>query len=330
MQTSQTEFSAVGEESFIPKADLDRNGIFLIEDYHSGDWKYEIGLRLDRDEIDSDSIYADKATFNNTSASVSALWDITDSLNLGIALSHSERAPTLEELFSNIECQNNGGGLGSCVVHVATGAIELGDADIDSEKSNNIDISLSWSGESSDGYVTFFYNDFNDFVYLANTGVELDEVPVLMYSQQNAEFMGVEFKHTMPVAKAFGGDFSLEFFGDYIQGELNDGSDVPRMPPMSLGSRLQFDAGALSANVTVINADDQDKPGDNEFETEGYTRWDAGLSYAFKFSDSTEYLAFIKLKNITDEEIRSSVSFLRDVAPEGGRSIEAGVRVMFN
>lgn len=330
LQTSQTEFSAVGEESFIPKADLNRNGIFLIEDYHSGDWKYEIGLRFDRDEIDSDSIYADTETFNNTSASVSALWDVNERLNLGIALSHSQRAPTVEELFSNIGCQNSGGDLESCVVHVATGAIELGDADIDSEKSNNIDISLSWSGDSSGGYLTFFYNDFNDFVYLANTGEEVDEVPVLMYSQQNTEFMGVEFKHTMPIAKAFGGDFSLELFGDYVQGELNDGHDVPRLPPISLGSRLKFDAGALSANVTVINADDQDKPGENEFETDGYTRWDAGVSYTFKYSDSTEYMTFIKLKNITDEEIRSSVSFLRDVAPEAGRSIEAGVRVMFN
>ncbi|MFT6957457.1 MAG: iron complex outermembrane receptor protein, partial [Halieaceae bacterium] len=38
---------------------------------------------------------------------------------------------------------------------------------------------------------------------------------------------------------------------------------------------------------------------------------------------------FLKLKNISDEEIRLSTSFLRDIAPEAGRSIEAGVRFNF-
>ena len=40
-------------------------------------------------------------------------------------------------------------------------------------------------------------------------------------------------------------------------------------------------------------------------------------------------LAFVKLKNITDEEIRLSTSFLRNYAPQPGESIEAGIRLMF-
>ena len=42
-----------------------------------------------------------------------------------------------------------------------------------------------------------------------------------------------------------------------------------------------------------------------------------------------ELLLFAKWNNITDEEIRLSTSFLRDVAPEAGESIEVGVRLMF-
>ena len=38
---------------------------------------------------------------------------------------------------------------------------------------------------------------------------------------------------------------------------------------------------------------------------------------------------FLYFHNVTDEEIRLSTSFLRDVAPEAGFSVEAGVRWMF-
>lgn len=37
--------------------------------------------------------------------------------------------------------------------------------------------------------------------------------------------------------------------------------------------------------------------------------------------DSRELTLLIEFKNITDEEIRLSTSFLRDVAPEAGRSV---------
>ena len=38
---------------------------------------------------------------------------------------------------------------------------------------------------------------------------------------------------------------------------------------------------------------------------------------------------FLALNNITDEEIRLSTSFLRDIAPEAGFSVEAGIRWLF-
>ncbi len=85
----------------------------------------------------------------------------------------------------------------------------------------------------------------------------------------------------------------------------------------------------MNLYASVLDADDQDKPGPNEEATEGYTRWDAGAEYRLPLSGSGEMVLFAKLKNITDEEIRLSTSFLREVAPEPGRSIEAGLRLRF-
>lgn len=77
-----------------------------------------------------------------------------------------------------------------------------------------------------------------------------------------------------------------------------------------------------------MDVDEQDKPGANEEPTDGYTKWDAGADYRLPVAGS-EVTLFLALNNITDEEIRLSTSFLRDVAPEAGFSVEAGVRWTF-
>jgi iron complex outermembrane receptor protein len=79
----------------------------------------------------------------------------------------------------------------------------------------------------------------------------------------------------------------------------------------------------------VVDAGDQDNPGDFETETQGYTRWDAGVDYSMKLVGDVELLAFLKWKNISDEEIRLSTSFLRNFAPQSGESVEAGIRLTF-
>ena len=84
---------------------------------------------------------------------------------------------------------------------------------------------------------------------------------------------------------------------------------------MELWTRLQY-------------AGDQDKPGDFERSTQSYTRWDIGGEYRFPINDN-ELIAFFAVENIADEEIRLSTSFLRDVAPEAGISVELGFRYLF-
>ena len=162
-----------------------------------------------------------------------------------------------------------------------------------------------------------------------NTGLQQGETDILQYAQENAEFYGVEFEATFTLASMLGGDIMLTVFGDRIEGELDTAGDLPRMPPQRIGSRIEFTQGALTSYLSVIDADDQDKPGVNEEETEGYTRWDAGVSYRLEMNADQQAVGFIRLKNISNEEIRNSSSFLREIAPEAGRSIEAGVRYNF-
>ncbi|GAB3285323.1 TonB-dependent receptor [Parahaliea aestuarii] len=324
LQARDKEFSAVGEEAFIPLTDSRDFGLFLLEDYHINAWTFEGGLRYDRDERDPDTTFADSQDFNAFSASASALWDITDAWQLSLALSRAERAPSIEELYSNVENSDPE----SWIVHAATSAIELGNPDLDTETSNNADLSLRWDSGSHYVEVTAYYNDFHDYIDLENTGIEVDETPVHAYIQGDATFRGVEVDSQFTLASFGGGAVMLRLFGDITEGELDNGDDVPRLPPVRVGSHLSWGNDNLNVWGRVIDAAEQDKPGANEESTEGYTRWDAGVEYRLGVADS-QLTLFATLNNITDEEIRLSTSFLRDVSPEAGRSLEAGLRYNF-
>ena len=322
LQWRADDFQALGDEAYVPETDSSEWGLFYVQDFHAADWHFELGGRADY--VDRDPATGFSEDFTSISLSASGLYNISPGWNLGVALSRAERAPATEELFSNL---NNVGE--QLVTHAATGIIEIGDPDLGTEASLNADLSLTWTGERHFAELTMFYNTFNDYIFLLNTGDVVIETPVYVYEQEDADFYGVEFDSSFALASVGDGNVALGVFGDMITGEFDSAGDVPRLPPMRIGSELSWRSDSLGAYVRVLNASDQDNPGDFETETDGYTRWDAGIDYRVTFSQSTEMLAFLKLKNIGDEEIRLSTSFLRNFAPQAGESIEAGVRFMF-
>ena len=131
------------------------------------------------------------------------------------------------------------------------------------------------------------------------------------------------------MAELAGGELSLGVFGDYVKAEFDDSGDVPRMPPRRMGGKLNWSNGDLGTYVRVINAADQGNPGNFDSDTDGYTRWDAGIDYRWQLGGDRELYTFLRWKNIGDEEIRLSTSFLRNFAPQAGESVEAGVRYSF-
>ena len=325
VQWRQGEFEAIGDEAYVPATDSEDLGIFLVEDYHSGNWTFELGARLDRAERNPDSIGVSTENYTSVSASASALWNFTPQWSSSLALSRSERPPVTQELYSNIEATD----LESLVTHVATGAIEIGDPELDTESALNADLSLAWNGDASFAELTVFYNDFRDYIFLSNDGQERDETPILSYAQEDTVFYGLEFDSNISLGIVLAGTMELRVFGDMVIGEFDGSGDVPRLPPARIGSSLDWSKENLTIWTDVVIASDQDEPGINEVESDGYTRWDAGIDILLNAGTLPPIELFLKLKNISDEEIRLSTSFLRDIAPEAGRSIEAGVRFNF-
>jgi len=321
LQHSDETFAAIGEESFIPETDITSLGIFAVEALHADEFTYEFGLRFNRDERNPNSAGVPDRSFSTVSYSGSVLWDANEEASLGLAYSHSERAPSTEELFSNFGLAD----VDDCVIHFATESCEIGDSTLKEEKSDNLDLSLYLSLSELDATFTWFYNSFDDYIFQANTGVEADGFPVRAYQNDKADFYGIEMEMLFSISN----DWSIRVFGDRVESKLEDNTFVPRMPPVRVGSELNFNASALNATLSVIKAADQDKPGTGEIATDGYTRWDLSVNYALDIGTNSEVILISKLRNITDEEIRLSTSFLRGFAPETGRSLELGVRYSF-
>jgi len=325
LQWKADEFEAVGEEAYVPATDSTEFGLFIIEDFHAGDWRYELGARADWVERDPSANLAGKKDFTSLSLAGAAMWDFSPDWSAGFALSSSQRAPSTEELFSNVDAT----GYEELVIHAATGFIEIGDSSLDEEASLNIDLNFSWQGKNGWAQLSLFHNAFEDYIFLLNTGQEVDETAIYAYSQNDAKFTGVEFEGEFNLAELSGGELSIGVFGDYVKGEFDDAGDVPRMPPRRIGSELSWSNGNLGTFVRVVSAADQGNPGDFESDTSAYTRWDAGIDYLWQLDGDKELYTFLKWKNIGDEEIRLSTSFLRNFASQAGESVEAGVRLTF-
>lgn len=314
------EFGAVGEEGFIPITKTDSNGLFLVEDYHLDAITLEFGARVNRDRYSPQDASVPGRQFTTHSFSASALWDVNRFFSLGLTGSNSQRPPSIEELFSNFGLED----VEECVIHQASSACELGQTSLGKETSNNFDLSIFLSHDVFNATLTVFYNDFDDYISLENTGLEVNEFPVRRYEQTGAEFTGVE----VGIDFRLSDNLELRVFGDTIRGDLGAFGDAPRMPPTRIGSRLTFSQNAWSAFASVLHARDQDDPGNNELPTDGYTRWDVGAEYNL-VTGAGELLMFAKGRNLSDDEIRLSPSFLRGFAPEAGRSLEIGARYRF-
>lgn len=322
LQISSGEFSALGEEAFIPVTDYREVGIFLVEDYHAGDWVFEFGLRYDSDERDPQSLSGSER-FSSVSGSAAALWELTESWQIGLAASRAERAPSLEELYSNV-----GNDVGSLVLHAATDAYEVGDTDLDTEVSRNLDLSLRWQLGENRASLQLYYNDFARYINLMNTGQRIGDSPILAYSQEDAQFVGVEFDSEFALASLASGTVLFGVFGDVTRGEFDSGADVPRLPPIRVGAKLSWARDNFELWTRVLSASEQGKPGENETETPSYTKWDAGVEYLAPLGDR-DLRIYLTASNITDEDIRLSTSFLRNVAPEAGFGLQAGVALRF-
>ncbi len=324
------DFSALGEEAFIPASNISSYGFYLFESVDVGAFTYEGGLRFDKQEIDANLECNSSET--STTGSFAGIWNFSQEANVFVSVNRSQRAPSVEELYSNVAAVGCAPSQGlpaeeGLVEHAATARFEIGNTQLNKETATNLEIAYRKHSGSVKGEVSAFINSIDDYIYLSDIG-EIDETIVSRFLQEDARFIGVEAQIEFPLAAYAGTDYHVNVFGDYVEAELDSGAYLPRIPPMRSGLELVAHANDWTLKLRNTFVSSQDKTSANEEATDSYTRLDLFADYHLHFGER-DLLLFAKAKNLTNEDIRHHTSFLKENAPEAGRSIELGLRYVF-
>jgi iron complex outermembrane receptor protein len=341
---SDRRFSALGRETFAPPTGIDMLAGYFTERLELGAAALELGLRAERQTTVPErrghtvgGLYEvplpGSLDYSPYSVSASLDWPIAEGLTGTLGYSWAQRAPDVQELLS----------VGP---HMATRTFDVGNVALGVEAARNLELGLAWSSRRLETKVNGFYNRVEDYIYLRNLNfffdaeaerlqlrcAQLDRcLPVYGYSQADAEFLGYEAEAGFRWPETGWGTVKLTLFSDFVRGRFDQRAmgDVPRMPALRYGLRLETGTACWSSSLRLARNEPQNHPGEGETPTPGYLMLSATLDYRWPLGNEHGLLFFLRGDNLLDQEVRNSVSFLRNFSPEAGRSVEIGVRTTF-
>ncbi len=315
LQYGDRDFEAIGEEAFVPASTTRDLGIFVMQQREFADvFRLEIGGRYDRVKVRLSDDSAE-AKFSASNLSVAGVWEASDVIHLSANLDRAQRAPTAEELFSDGP-------------HIATQSFEIGDVTLDTETANRLELGIHLHFDRFEGKLAVYQARFSDFIYLIDTDLEEDDLPVRLWTAGDARFTGWEVDGTFNLADNASGNWDVRLFADAVRAKLDDGGNLPRIAPGRIGLEFNWQLEGWRAGIGAVNYRDQDDVAVGEESTEGSTLVDLRTAHHWD-TETFGWEVFVDAKNLTDEEARAHTSFLKEFAPLPGRSINAGLRVFF-
>jgi iron complex outermembrane receptor protein len=341
-QFDNGKFDAIGHEAFIPNSKTNSQSVYVYEELPLNQHKMTFGLRHGKHEVESkgggeidhDTDLAkfgdpSRKKFSTNNAAIGGLYALNEQWSLTGNLSHNERAPSYFELFAN-------------GVHTATGTYQEGQSDLKKEKSNGLDGQIRWKSGQDSLTVGAYFNKFSNFIGLLSTNSkgrahnEAEEGTEITYLKSTFSGIKAEFKGVELEGKTMLTDYvQFNVRGDYVDAkDKTNGGYVPRISPLKLGAGLKYEFDRFSARLDVLHAFKQDRVASNynyqggkELMTDAYTN--VSMMATYKLPTQLNLEAFTRANNLLDEEIREHTSFLKDIAPMGGRSIMFGLRGEF-
>lgn len=314
-QFVDTDFAAIGDEAFVPPSVTRSFSVFAFEERHFDRWTWELGARGERQSLEPTSGISD---YRDTAVSLSTgfVFKLPADRAIALNITRTQRHPQAAELYADGP-------------HVATGRVEIGDPTLEKETALTADVSLRARGERVRFSVSAFYNDYQNYIYLNPTGevfeAEEDALPIYEYLQGSATLYGYEAELVLPLAASGNRDIELRFASDYVRGKLDNGEDLPQMPPLRVGAGLHVELANWHFGMEAFRSLDQKNVIADELPTDSHTLLEADASYRMPLG-AKHVLFFLRGTNLLDADARLSTSPLKDIAPLPGRSLHLGIR----
>jgi len=326
-----------GDEKYLPDSRKQNFGLFTLQTLERGPIRFEGGLRVDfsRLHANADETIADIAeefgedrgeefdvgdapiarSFTPISASIGANYEFIPGWRAGLSLSHSERAPSIDEVFS----------FGP---HGGSQQFLIGDPDIALEKSNGVELSVHRTTGPVHVQGSLYYSRYSNFIFQAPTGEIEDRLPVYEYRQGKADYYGFEVESDVKFGKAMGIDWGGELVADAVRAKIKSFGNAPEIPPFRVLGGLTGSRGQVDARVEVEHVTAQHRTAPIETATPGYTMVNASLDW-HPFAANPELTLTLQGNNLFDVNARRAASDLKDYAPLAGRDIRLAARLSF-
>ena len=209
--------------------------------------------------------------------------------------------------------------------HIGNLAFEIGDPELNRESADGIDFSLRHKGSRLEAEANFYFYGIRDFVYMSMTGEWEHGLRVARFTQADARFIGGELMLNLALNPNVWFQSGLDVVDAKLTGA---GTPLPRIPP--LRGRLGIDARwrGLSFRPEVVMARDQEDVYPTETRTPGYTVVNLAASYTLARS-GLMHIFSAGVFNAGDRLYRNHLSFIKDLAPEMGRTLRLTYNVRF-
>ncbi len=329
VQFTNTDFEAIGDEAFITPTTTQDVGVFAVERWDLGGWGLEGGVRGERREQGNGGGDRD---FSTVSASFGAFVRPAENWFVGATLARIERAPTGIELYANGP-------------HLATAAYEVGNTSLDKETALSLEGSVRYTTGNVQFEANIYRATFADYIALIPNGLVFvdssgtiedpstvapgeDTLPVFAFVARDATFTGGEVSLAGELFRAGGWTVRGDAAVDYVRAEFDGGGNVPRIPSRTLTVGVEGETGPFTTRLEAVDVAGQDRIAAFETETDGYTLLNARVTWRPVEGDH-DLAITLDGRNLTDEEAREHVSFLKDVLPRPGRSVRLALTAGF-
>jgi iron complex outermembrane receptor protein len=314
VQYTHRDFSAVGAEAYVPPNLTNQFALFTLQEWGTGPFQIEAAARAEFTTVEAQTLGIER-DYDTFSGALGLVYEGIEGVRFGINGSRAERAPSAEELFSEGP-------------HIATQAFEIGDPDLATERAWGLEAYARGTIGKGTFNLTAYRQWFSNYIILEETGAEEDDLPVFQYLQSDADFWGFEAELSYPVIDTAGFRLVTDLNASYVEAELDDGTAVPRIPPLSLLGALEAQTDAIDLRGEVQWFGEQDRVTTFETPTDSFTLVNALVAWR-PLKDNRNVTIQLAADNIFDVTGRRHASFTKDFVPLIGRNFRASVRLSF-
>lgn len=323
LQASHRDFRVTGPAPLLPPTLTDSFALFALAEFDLAPWRLELAARAEDNRLRAaaDPILGNdpaRRRFRAISVSGSAALRLSPSVNLSLAADYSERPPSAEELFTR-------------GVDPGTQGVLLGNPALAEERSWGIEATVRGFTSVFTVEASAYFHRFSNFIFAADTGVQVDGLPVFAFASDAARYWGFDAQLRADIARAADWRFEADLLADYARADLlGAGGPVPRIPPFRLLAGAVARNPAWSFRAEAEWTADQGRTAAFETATDGFLMLNADIGWRpFAQGPGEGLLLAVSLRNLFDREARRHASFLKDFAPIAGRDIRLSARLAF-